>query len=425
MSTIEIIRVGGGGGNGVVMEMNELNESVMNECIIRYEWKNNSSSVREQYLRNEEEGGGMCVWNKSVIVLTNNLQFKMNGCELNGSRSGGISVNGGELNMIDCVFEGTYSEKEGFESVKRNVICSDGGSIVMNGYNGESIKKNTSLWIVIGDCSFETSEEEPESVLYVPILTTVRYDGEGRLSFYGEMMIGCNMSYEVFYSSGAYFTRYAVSLSGGESENESVICTSLANALSSENGYTAQLLYEEEGSGESGGGGGGGGREVKSGGGANSRGRVIGVVILVVGVVVGGGVCGGVCMMRRKEEGEKRRGENNTEMHLTTALIDEREENDGEWKSEGEGGEKGEEGKEGSEGGEEREGGSKGSERSERSEGSRRNERSSGSGELEGEREEEEEYSVMSGGMDGRTKETTVSGGKGRVSSDIQVLVAD
>ena len=69
-------------------------------------------------------------------------------------------------------------------------------NITMNGYNGDSIKKNTSLWIMIGDCRFETSEEKPDSLLYVPILETVRY-GEEYLLFYGEMIIGCNLSYTI------------------------------------------------------------------------------------------------------------------------------------------------------------------------------------------------------------------------------------
>ena len=138
--------------------------------------------------------------------------------EVDGTRNGGISMNGGDVNINECLFEGTYLWKEGFESVKHNVICSNEGSITMNGYNGDSIKKNTSLWIMIGDCKFETSDEEPESLLYVPILKEVRYDNvSAQLRLYGEMMIGCNMSYEIFIGD-KLFTVSPVSLSGGVRE---------------------------------------------------------------------------------------------------------------------------------------------------------------------------------------------------------------
>ena len=241
MKRIEIIRIGGGGGSGVVMSVNGSRGSEMSECIIRYEWKN-SSSIRGRYMKNEE-GGSMCEWNESVIVLKENNRFWMNGCEVNGSKSGGISVNGGDVNLTECVFDGTAPVTEGFESVQRNLLCSNNATITMNGYNGETIKKNTSLWIVIGDCRFETSEEKPDSLLYVPTLDRVRYDDTNvRLTFYGDMMIGCNLFYVIFYSDGKTFTVNPVPLSGVESESETLITTSLGTALSSEMNR-ARLLY--------------------------------------------------------------------------------------------------------------------------------------------------------------------------------------
>ena len=404
----------------MVMEVSGSRLSEMSECIIRYEWKNKNSSLRERYEKNEE-GENMCEWNESVIVLKNNVKFVMKRCEVNGSRSGGISVNGGDVNVSECIFEGTYEEKEGFESVRHNVICSNEGNVTMNRYNGESITKNTSLWIVIGDCRFETSEEEPESVLYVPILEGVRYnDSDATLTFYGEMMIRCNMSYKIAYSNGSRYMVEAVSLSGASNENETFISANLSTALAQDLSYSAQVIYginrstgmrkilwpgeeyeegmseesnesresgsgEKEGEGE--GGGGGDGREVKRGeGGGSSKGTVIGVVIVIIVLVVGGGGgCVGVYVMKKKREKE-REEENNMEMRLSTGLLDS---------------------------GEEREGGEKGEER-------RRE---------EGEDDEKSklEYSGVGNGtgMNEKINESTVNGEKGSVSSDIQVLVAD
>ena len=76
--------------------------------------------------------------------------------------------------------------------------------------------------------------------------------------------------------------------------------------------------------------------------------------------------------------------------------------------SEGDGGEKGEEGKEEEEEKEETEG--------------KEGREGGGGGEEEG---DEGEYRGMSEGWSERMRESSVSGGKGRVSSDIQVLVKD
>ena len=210
MSGVEIIRIGGGGLSDVVMEVSGSRLSEMSECIIRYEWKNKNSSLRERYEKNEE-GENMCEWNESVIVLKNNVKFVMKRCEVNGSRSGGISVNGGDVNMSECIFEGTYEEKEGFESVMHNIKCSNEGNIVMNGYNGESITKNTSLWICNTDCTFSVNSSEetlPPSLFFVPTLSHVRYDNATvTLTFIGELLIPCSLYYQIFFKNGSAYVQ--------------------------------------------------------------------------------------------------------------------------------------------------------------------------------------------------------------------------
>ena len=187
----------------------------------------------------------------------------------------------------------------------------------MNGYNRDSIKKNTSLWIVIGNCRFETLEEEPDSLLYVPILNEVRYDdSDAKLTFYGEMMIACNMSYEVFYSDGIPFTVKPLSLSEGVSESVREISSDLNTTLLPGVNYTARLIYgvngiteekrilwpgeeyeEELAEGSRGDGEGasekeGEGREVKRGGSGSSV-----IVIVVVVVIVGVALIGLIVVM--------------------------------------------------------------------------------------------------------------------------------
>ena len=121
-------------------------------------------------------------------------------------RRGGVCVDGGDVSMNGSVFEGTYEEKEGFSSVEHKVVCVNEGRIRMNGYNGERIRKNTSLWIMIGGCEFETGEggEVPPSLLFTPVLASVRYNtANTEFSFSGVSLIPCNLLYEILLSNGS------------------------------------------------------------------------------------------------------------------------------------------------------------------------------------------------------------------------------
>ena len=76
---------------------------------------------------------------------------------------------------------------------------------------------------------------------------------------------------------------------------------------------------------------------MEGGRGGGSSKAVVGVIIVIVIVVVMvGGGCVGVYMKKRKE-GEKRRGENDTEMHLSTGLLNSGEDREGVRRSGGEG----------------------------------------------------------------------------------------
>ena len=167
----------------------------------------------------------------------------------------------------------------------------------MNKYNGEQIRKNTSLWVLIGDCTLSIDEgegETPESFLFVPRLDRVMYDNEtatGEIAFSGAVLIGCGLWYEILDSNGTPQMADPVSLAGVESENDSVLSTKPPMLLPEGMNYSARLRYgtdklcmtdavsiawkgEEEESGES----------SKMGSGVGTS--TIVVIVIVVSVVV-------------------------------------------------------------------------------------------------------------------------------------------
>ena len=329
MSGVEIVRIEIR-GSARVLEVNGTKESKMRECDIRYEKVIDDSSqvaFEQKLYQRGNEDVSLCAWDNGVIVLCKNERYEISVCVLNGTKNGGIQMKGDELHLNNCTFDGTADVNESYESVRHNLLCEEGGKIIMNGYNGEEIKKNTSLWIIIGDCSFNTSEEEQDSLLYVPILKELRYDNTNRrLTFSGEMMLGCNISYEIFYSDGTEYTSKPVSLNGAESKRESELSTTLENALFGGINYTVRLIfgmnnsatqqkrilwpgekYEDEESDDSGGGETGGTEGRGSNKGVRSRRIIIGVVVALFGIFACVGVLICICISNRKRKRKRKR----------------------------------------------------------------------------------------------------------------------
>ena len=246
MSGVHIVRVGGGGGTSVLINTSDTNQSVMSHCAIKYEWMN-ALSLLDRRRRNDDTD--MCSWNSGVIVLTNNSGFKMNAMSLNGSRSGGIVMSGGEINLSECFMVGTADVSENYSSVKHNIICSSKGEVSIDTYNGEQITTNTSLWVLSGDCTLSIVEGEgevPKSLLFVPRLDAVMYNndnGNGEITFCGAVLIACGLWYEILYPNGNPQMADPVSLAGSDvvSENDSIL--SFPMVLPEEMNYSARLRF--------------------------------------------------------------------------------------------------------------------------------------------------------------------------------------
>ncbi|KAH7814839.1 uncharacterized protein MONOS_16127c1 [Monocercomonoides exilis] len=156
----------------------------------------------EQYLNVEEE---MCQWSGSVVdVVKSSVMMKVS--TLSNSPDGGITMNGGELAVNDGRFENNSPSIEGYSSLRRNIICSDSGTLnVMSLKGGDGVKDNSSLWMLNEGCSFEGIVSEWDSSFFIPVLESVEAKEETnrmKLTFKGLLLIPCNLSFSVVKRKG-------------------------------------------------------------------------------------------------------------------------------------------------------------------------------------------------------------------------------
>ncbi|KAH7830274.1 putative Protein tyrosine and serine/threonine kinase [Monocercomonoides exilis] len=153
-------------------------------------------------LENTEE---MCRWEGSLVDVVKS-SVVMKDTTISNSPEGGITISGGEMNVNDGRFENNNPSIEGYPSLKRNIICSDSGTLnVMSLKGGDGLKDNSSLWMLNKGCSFEGIVSERASPFFIPVLESVEAKEETdrmKLTFKGMLLVPCNLSFSVVKKKG-------------------------------------------------------------------------------------------------------------------------------------------------------------------------------------------------------------------------------
>ncbi|KAH7817729.1 putative Protein tyrosine and serine/threonine kinase [Monocercomonoides exilis] len=145
----------------------------------------------------EEE---ICRWNGSVVDVTKSSAI-MKGTTISNTAKGGITMSGGSVIIDKGEFMNNNPSIEGYPSLRRNIICSDSGSLkVMSLKGGDGLERNTSLWMLNEGCSFEGIVSERDSSFFIPVLESVEVKEETnrmKLIFKGMLLVPCNLSFMV------------------------------------------------------------------------------------------------------------------------------------------------------------------------------------------------------------------------------------
>ncbi|KAH7830794.1 uncharacterized protein MONOS_3581 [Monocercomonoides exilis] len=183
---------------GKLMKLENCLDVKMDSCI----FDGSSKGKNEKYLNVEEE---TCRWDGSLMDIVKSSVI-MKDTTFSNSPEGGITISGGAMTVNDGKFENNNPSIEGYPSLRRNIVCSDSGTLnVMSLKGGDGLERNTSLWMLNDGCSFEGIASERDSPFFIPVLESVEAKEETdrmKLTFKGLLLVPCNLSFSVVKRKG-------------------------------------------------------------------------------------------------------------------------------------------------------------------------------------------------------------------------------
>ncbi|KAH7827275.1 uncharacterized protein MONOS_17309 [Monocercomonoides exilis] len=183
---------------GKLMKVENCLDVKMDSCI----FDENSKERNEQYLNEEVE---ICKWDGSLVDVVKS-SVMMKDTTISNSPEGGITMSGGNLIIEMGLFENNSPSVEKNPSLRRNIICSDSGTLnVISLKGGDGWKDNSSLWMLNDGCSFEGIVSERDSSFFIPVLESVEAKEETdrmKLTFKGMLLVPCNLSFSVVKRNG-------------------------------------------------------------------------------------------------------------------------------------------------------------------------------------------------------------------------------
>ncbi|KAH7818147.1 uncharacterized protein MONOS_3945 [Monocercomonoides exilis] len=182
---------------GKLMKVEDCTDVKMDSCVF-----DGSSKERNEKNSNTEE---MCRWDGSLVDVVKSSVL-MKDTTISNSPEGGITMSEGNVNIEMGLFENNNPSIEGYPSLRRNIICSNSGTLnVMSLKGGDGALPNTSLWMLNEGCNFEGIASERDSSFFIPVLESVEVKEETdrmKLIFKGMLLVPCNLSFSVVRRKG-------------------------------------------------------------------------------------------------------------------------------------------------------------------------------------------------------------------------------
>eukprot|EP00770_Monocercomonoides_exilis_P011693 MONOS_11637.1-p1 / transcript=MONOS_11637.1 / gene=MONOS_11637 / organism=Monocercomonoides_exilis_PA203 / gene_product=unspecified product / transcript_product=unspecified product / location=Mono_scaffold00595:34590-38690(-) / protein_length=1366 / sequence_SO=supercontig / SO=protein_coding / is_pseudo=false len=183
---------------GKLMKLEDCTNVKLDSCA----FDGSSKERNEQYLNEGEE---MCRWNGSVVDVVKS-SVMMKDTTLSNSQECGVTMSEGSVRIEAGNFSNNNPSIEGYPSLRRNIICSDSGTLnVMSLKGGDGLERNTSLWMLNDGCSFEGIVSERDSSFFIPVLESVEAKettDRMKLIFKGLLLFPCNLSFSVVKKKG-------------------------------------------------------------------------------------------------------------------------------------------------------------------------------------------------------------------------------
>ncbi|KAH7831195.1 uncharacterized protein MONOS_15565 [Monocercomonoides exilis] len=183
---------------GKLMKLENCLDVKMDSCIF-------DGSSKERNEKNSNTEGEMCRWEGSLVDIVKS-SVMMKDTTISNSPDGGMTMSGGNIMIEKGEFLNNNPSIEGYPSLRRNILCSDSGTLnVMSLKGGDGWKDNTSLWMLNEGCNFEGIVSERDSSFFIPVLESVEAKEETdrmKLTFKGMLLVPCNLSFSVVKKKG-------------------------------------------------------------------------------------------------------------------------------------------------------------------------------------------------------------------------------
>ncbi|KAK2955417.1 hypothetical protein BLNAU_9645 [Blattamonas nauphoetae] len=150
-----------------------------------------------------EEENKICSWSSGILQIENSsttISFSV----LKNLSQGAINMKGGDLTIETSSFHDNTPTLPSFPTARRNIHCSDNGSIEIGSLNGGDGMETPSAWISVNDCSLTAKEAISHSPFFIPTLSTNSSSNLDKKTksfsvvICGSTLIPCGLTLEVF-----------------------------------------------------------------------------------------------------------------------------------------------------------------------------------------------------------------------------------
>ncbi|KAK2962985.1 hypothetical protein BLNAU_2008 [Blattamonas nauphoetae] len=152
----------------------------------------------------KEDSDGVCRWSSGALQLVN-CDTQVRSTQLFRLSQGAINMKNGSLEIRSSSFDSNSASSTSFPSSRRNIHCSNAGTITIGSLSAGDGHQGSSLWASMEDCVMDGDAAQPDSPLFVPQLdkersmTVVNTDTQQyTVSIVGSRLIPCGLFLEVF-----------------------------------------------------------------------------------------------------------------------------------------------------------------------------------------------------------------------------------
>ncbi|KAK2954809.1 hypothetical protein BLNAU_10294 [Blattamonas nauphoetae] len=156
-------------------------------------------------LSSNSESEEVCSW-ESGIVRVDNCNTTLTRMTFSSLSKGAMHMTKGSLSIESSTFHNNSPNLVTFPSARRNIACSEGGTITIGGVSGgDGTEDPPQFWIWSNECSVTVDGHPLKSPLFVPTLSPSgsssvldRKKRELDVEISGTMLFPCGLSLEVF-----------------------------------------------------------------------------------------------------------------------------------------------------------------------------------------------------------------------------------